>query len=135
MSVCLSVCLYRRISLTAEPIRFFFTGQLLKGPGKVYNYFMGQYHHPPQRNRQNKKKTVIAETILRVPKGLQGRSCYCLYIRAIRYVYENGPTQIMDYSYLVVGISLLRIILSRILPRLVSALINSCVFLLSADFK
>ena len=40
MSVCVVVCLYRRISLTAEPI----------GPGKVYNYFGGGYHHPPKRN-------------------------------------------------------------------------------------
>ena len=33
--VCLSVCLYRMISLTAEPIGFSLTGQLLIGPGKV----------------------------------------------------------------------------------------------------
>ncbi len=36
---CLSVCLYQRISLTAEPIQFYFTRQLLIGPGMVYNYF------------------------------------------------------------------------------------------------
>ena len=38
---CLSVCLYRRISLTGEPIWFSFTGKLLIGPGKVFNYFGG----------------------------------------------------------------------------------------------
>ena len=51
LSVCLSVCLYRRISLTAEPIGFFLTGYILIGPGKVFNYFRGGYHNPPKRNR------------------------------------------------------------------------------------
>ena len=36
MDLCLSV--YRRISLTTEPIWFFFTGQLLIGPVKVLMY-------------------------------------------------------------------------------------------------
>ena len=36
----LSVCLYRGISLTAEPMMcLFFTLKLLLGLGKVYNYF------------------------------------------------------------------------------------------------
>ena len=34
--VCLSVCLYRRISLTTEPKWFSFIGPLLIGPGMVY---------------------------------------------------------------------------------------------------
>ena len=39
LSVCLSICLYRRISLTTEPIRFSYTGlQLLIGPGKAYDF-------------------------------------------------------------------------------------------------
>ena len=39
LSVCLSICLYRRISLTTEPIRFSYTGlQLLIGHGKVYDF-------------------------------------------------------------------------------------------------
>ncbi len=50
LSVCLSVCLYRRISLTSEPTWFPFTGQIHIGPGKVYNYFGGGYHHPLNRN-------------------------------------------------------------------------------------
>ena len=33
------VCLYWSISLAAEPIGFSLTGQVLIGPGKVYNYF------------------------------------------------------------------------------------------------
>ena len=52
---CVSVCLYRMISLTAELIGFYLTGQLLIGPGKDYNYFGGGYHHPPKRNRPQKK--------------------------------------------------------------------------------
>ena len=37
--VCVFVCLYRRIWLTAEPIGFSLTGLLPIGPGKVYSYF------------------------------------------------------------------------------------------------
>ena len=29
--------------------------KLLNGPGKVYNYFMGGYHHPPKRIAQKFK--------------------------------------------------------------------------------
>ena len=43
------VCLYQRISLTTEPIWFSLTGQLFIGPGKVYNYSGGGYHHPPKK--------------------------------------------------------------------------------------
>ena len=50
LCVCLTACLYRRISLATEHIRVFFTGQLLIGPGKV------KYHHLPTRNRRNKVK-------------------------------------------------------------------------------
>ena len=39
MSICVSVCLYRRISLTAETIWFSFSMQFLIGPGKVINYY------------------------------------------------------------------------------------------------
>ena len=35
MFVSLSVCLYRRISLTTEPIEFSSTGKLLIGPGTI----------------------------------------------------------------------------------------------------
>ena len=52
---CLYVCISQRISLTAEPIWFSFTIQLLIGLGMVYNYFEGGYHHPPQRNQPFKK--------------------------------------------------------------------------------
>ena len=55
-SVYVSVCLYQRISLTAEPIWFFFTMYLLIGPGNVYNYFGGEYHHLPKRNHPEKRK-------------------------------------------------------------------------------
>ena len=44
----LSVCLYRRFSLTTEPIWFSFTDKLLLGPGKVYDYFRGGYIHYPK---------------------------------------------------------------------------------------
>ena len=50
--VCLFVCLQRRISLTAEPIGFSFTGQLLIGPWQVYNYFLVGWdtpNSPPQK--------------------------------------------------------------------------------------
>ena len=50
LCVCLTACLYRRISLATEQIRVFFTGQLLIGQGKV------KYHHPPTSNRRNKVK-------------------------------------------------------------------------------
>ena len=53
---CLSLCVYRRISLTTEPIWFSFTVLLLIGPGKVYSYFGGRYHHPSKRNRKTKHK-------------------------------------------------------------------------------
>ena len=48
-SVCLSL-LYRRLSLPAEPIWFTFTGYLLIGPGKDYNYFWGRCYQPSKRN-------------------------------------------------------------------------------------
>ena len=53
---CVFVCLYRRISLTAEPSWFSFTGKLLIGPGNVFNYFWGGYYHPPKRNYKKKSK-------------------------------------------------------------------------------
>ena len=46
----MSVCLYRRISINAEPIGFSLTGQLFIAPGKIYNYFGREYH-----NRNHKK--------------------------------------------------------------------------------
>ena len=52
-SISLSVCLYGRISLTAEPIGFSLTGKILICPGKVFNYF--GYHHPPKRNHKKTK--------------------------------------------------------------------------------
>ena len=36
----------QRISLTAEPIWFYFTVKLLIGPGKVFNYFVKGYLYP-----------------------------------------------------------------------------------------
>ena len=45
----ISLCVYRRISLTAEPIWFYFTMQLHTWPGSVYNYFGGGYHKRPKR--------------------------------------------------------------------------------------
>ena len=54
--VCLSICLYQRISLTAEPIAFSLTGQLLICLRKVYNYFGGGYHQDPKRNHKKLKK-------------------------------------------------------------------------------
>ena len=72
------VCLYQRISLTAELIGFSLTGQLLIGTVKVFNYFLGGYHYPPNRNRpQNKlhlpKQSFITSPSSNVPRGLQGR--------------------------------------------------------------
>ena len=66
---CLFVCLYQRFSLTAEPIGFSLTGQLIIGTRKVNNYFGGGYHHPLQRNKffflisrfqKNKRQRKIA---------------------------------------------------------------------------
>ena len=44
-----SVCVNRRISLTAEPIWFSFTMKLHIGPGGFYNCFGGDYQQPPKR--------------------------------------------------------------------------------------
>ena len=33
-------------------------GLLLIGPGKVYNYFGGGYHHPPKRNHNKIEKKI-----------------------------------------------------------------------------
>ena len=41
------VCLYQRISLTAEPIWSPYS-EAFKDPGKVYNYFGQWDHHPPK---------------------------------------------------------------------------------------
>ena len=50
-NVYLSICLYLRISLTAEPFGFSLTGQLPIGSGKVYNYFLGGWDTPiPPKN-------------------------------------------------------------------------------------
>ena len=43
--MCVCVCLYRRISLTTKqksPLH-------VASPGKVYSYFEGGYHHPPEK--------------------------------------------------------------------------------------
>ena len=40
-----------RILLTAEPIWFSFTMSLLRGPGKIYNYFGEGYQLPPEKKR------------------------------------------------------------------------------------
>ena len=55
LCVSLSVCLYRRISLTAEPIWLLFIMYLPISPGKVYSYLGAGYIHPHQRNRPQKK--------------------------------------------------------------------------------
>ena len=57
VTVCLFSCLFIRISLTAQPIGFSFTGYLLIGPGKVYNYFGGGYYHPSKKSPLEKKIT------------------------------------------------------------------------------
>ena len=44
----MSICVYRMISLTAEPIKVSFTVQLLIGPGKVYNLFERRVPPPSQ---------------------------------------------------------------------------------------
>ncbi len=43
-------CLQQRIFPTAEPIWFSLTVKLLKGPGKVFNYFGGGYLNHPNKN-------------------------------------------------------------------------------------
>ena len=47
----------RRISLTAEPIWFFFTVNLLTGPGKVFNNFSNKKEPPPKKIYKIKLKT------------------------------------------------------------------------------
>ena len=49
------VCLYQRISLTAEPIGFSLTRSLLIGAEKVYNYFGGGFHTLPREIFPRKK--------------------------------------------------------------------------------
>ena len=62
----MSVCVYRRISLTAEPIWFSFTMQLLIGPVKVYNYFGGGYYHLLKRYCLQKKITTTTKIQLKL---------------------------------------------------------------------
>ena len=50
----ISVCVYQRIQLIAEPIWFFFYNLALKVPRKIQNYFRGGYHYPQKRNRLQK---------------------------------------------------------------------------------
>ena len=50
--VCLSVCVVVPKDL-AELIGFFLTGQLLIGPGKVYNYFLGGGDTPNHQKNEN----------------------------------------------------------------------------------
>ncbi len=52
-SICVSVSVYRRLSLTTDSTWFSFKVQLLIGPEKIFNHFGGGYLQPPERNRQN----------------------------------------------------------------------------------
>ena len=49
MFICVFVCLPVPKDLP-RPIWFTFTVYLLIGPGKVFNYFRGGYHHLPKKN-------------------------------------------------------------------------------------
>ena len=74
--LCLSVCLYRGISLTAEPIWFSFTMWILNliGPGKVYHYFWVGYHNMPKRNRPRNsptKKFLIFRFKTKIPEQIE----------------------------------------------------------------
>ena len=74
---CLSVCLFRRISLTAEPIWFSLTGYFSQVPGRFIT-ILGEYHRSPQRNRQIKpNKNAALRTFLQlainIPNTIQRR--------------------------------------------------------------
>ena len=67
--VCLFVCLQQRITLTAGPIGFSFTGQLFIVPGKVCNYFLGGWDTPnPPKNEKYPppKKKILFKTKIKI---------------------------------------------------------------------
>ena len=43
MSVCLSVCLKVKISVTTEPIGLYSSGNISTGPVMVLSYFLGEW--------------------------------------------------------------------------------------------
>ena len=102
MFVCVFVCLYRRISLTAEPIRFSFTGQLFIGPEKVYNYLGEGYHHPPREIVNGKKwltQNIIYKSgleyfpnpqlvLLEASKGVAALATYKIFVYILKHM-EN----------------------------------------------
>ena len=70
LDVCLSLCQYRRILLTAELIGFSLTGQLLIGPRKVYSYFGGGYHNPTPKKSTKIKKMPSRGHFLQLAKNI-----------------------------------------------------------------
>ncbi len=79
----LSVCLYWRILLTAEPIWFSFSMKLLIGPGKVYNYLrkippLSQEIKPLEKSQPRPKvfllKKILPLTSQWVSRGVAARS-------------------------------------------------------------
>ena len=52
ISVCLRICVFKKILLTAKPIVFALALRLLIGPGKAYNYNNRGYIHLPKLNRE-----------------------------------------------------------------------------------
>ena len=71
--VCLSVCVPNNLANPQTDMVFLFR-VLLIGPGKVYNYFWGGYHHPPKRNNPEKKITSHPNIENVKPKGKKATS-------------------------------------------------------------
>ena len=72
VTVSLSVFMYRRILLSAEPISFWCPTLLLMGPGMNFIYF-GEGNTTLPREMDPWKKTPPAPTLI-VPKGLKGEA-------------------------------------------------------------
>ena len=81
----MSVCLYRRISLTTvcPPL------QCSAGHRKVYNYCDGGYHYPPERNfpRKNNPPKLceivgrhLPQVSLETSKGVVASLCVLFYV-------------------------------------------------------
>ena len=53
LSVCLSVCQSLKISVTTEPIIFYYSGNIPTGPVVVLGYFLGGWDTPnPPKNKK-----------------------------------------------------------------------------------
>ena len=65
LSVCLSVCQSLKISVTTEPIIFYYSGNIPTGPVVVLGYFLGGWDTPnPPKNKKIPPHFFFAEDFL-----------------------------------------------------------------------